>query len=93
MSNTVAEAKEARAKYADRMEAYFKEHPLKWIHIVRLARLGSFGWSSRIRNELRRDRKLNIEWNHRPNRSAYRFLPYVPLARDAGTHVPQRSLF
>lgn len=84
----VSEQKAARSFFADRLEAHFRSHPLEWISILDLMPIGGPSWRSRIADELRGQRKMNVEWNGNSRQSMYRFIPYEPLGRDAGEQVP-----
>jgi hypothetical protein len=86
---------ERRQFFADRLQAYFKAHPLVWISILELSKIGGLSWRSRIACDLRPKRGMTITWNNSNKDSAYMFTPYKPLGRSAETRVesPQRSLF
>lgn len=73
----------------------FKERPLTWIGWMEIAKVaGSCAWRTRISDvrKIVKKRGGNIEWN-RKNSSAYRYVPYVPLSRDAAMPTQQKSLW
>lgn len=99
---TVAEEITRRQTYTDKLLALFRSRPMEWIDVRELAAVGGFAaWRSRVvevRDVLHAQAAAGqpsgtIEWNHHNHASAYRFLPYTPLARDAGTRTAQPSLF
>lgn len=77
-----------RQYFANQLEAHFKAHPLVWISILDLQKIGGPSWRSRIADDLRTKRKLNVVWNRESLESKYRYEPHDPLGRDAGTFVP-----
>jgi hypothetical protein len=79
-----------RDSLTDAVEAYFRAHPNTWLSMADLSKVGGLGGFRTRISDCRIKRGMHIE-NNRKNgaRSAYRFLPYVPLARDAGTYVEQ----
>src|SRR5678816_2014706 len=84
----------ARQFFADKLEAHFRAHPLQWISILDLMKIGGPSWRSRIVNDLRQKRGLNVPWNHDNRASAYRFIPWVQLGRSADVQPPdQPALF
>lgn len=87
---------ERRNARTDAVLAYLTERPLAWVLAQKLVEIGgAFAWRTRIseaRQRLERDGKGTIAWNEQPRASAYRFVPYVPLGRDAGTVIAQPVL-
>ncbi len=96
--DSVSENIAVRQTYTQKMIALFESRPKEWIDVKELAQVGGFAaWRSRIA-EARPQLEKNggtLEWNHHQRTSAYRFLPYVPVARDAGQPEPtgQQELF
>lgn len=88
---------ERRASNRDRVAAYFRAHPLVWIPWHEFARIGGgAAWRTRI-SECRTDLGMTIE-NRLSSaefgvQSVYRYVPHVPLGRDAGEPVAQKGLF
>lgn len=84
----------ARASNEAKLEACFRERAGRWVIMPRLWRVGGPSWRSRLPAIKRRFQAEGgtLEWNHRARRSAYRYLRYVPLGRDAWTRVAQTSL-
>lgn len=81
---------------ARKVLAFLLANPSRWLSWKRFVSLGgACAWRSRISDA----RKVveadggRLEWNGRTRRSAYRYLPYVPLGRDASTPTTQASLF
>jgi len=76
--------------------AHFSARPGVWVRVEDLARVGGFcAWRTRL-SEARRQIVAAVgvlEWNGQVRRSAYRFLPHMPLGRDAATSAPQKRLF
>jgi hypothetical protein len=81
--NDLKEYLAARQFFANRLEAHFRAHPLIWVSLPELMQIGGPSWRSRIANDLRQKRQLNVVWNKSNLQSAYMFLPYVPLGRSA----------
>ncbi len=80
-----------RQCFADQLEAYFRAHPLVWISILELQKLtlGGPSWRSRIVEDLREKRSMDIPWNKSSRESAYMFRPDGPaLGRDAAVPAP-----
>ncbi len=75
---------ERRQFFADRLADYFRAHPLVWVSIMKLIEIGGPSWRSRICEDLRKKRGMEIPWNRDNKHSAYMFKPFTPLARDAG---------
>ncbi len=98
MREGVMNAAEAvrRGSLASRVERLFRARPGQWIDVEELMRVGGrLAWRTRV-SDARRRLQLEggvVEWNGDGVASAYRYVPYTPLARDAGTFVPQRRLF
>jgi hypothetical protein len=77
--------------------AVLTEHPGRWIHWRRFAQFSACAWRTRL-SDARKQLRLGptpgvVQWNKRIHRSAYRYLPYQPLGREASEPVSQRSLF
>lgn len=83
---------ERRQFFADRLAAYFRAHPLTWVSIMDLIRIGGPSWRSRIACDLR-PRGMVITWNRSNKESAYMFTPHTQLGRDASTQVKALPLF
>lgn len=85
-----------------KVAAYFAAHPLEEIDQETIAKI--VGWPSLRTRVSDCRKKLGMQIDTIPMRyegsdgklhkglSRYRFVPYVPLARDAGTVVSQKSL-
>jgi hypothetical protein len=86
---------ERRQFFADRLAEYFRQHPLTWISIMDLIRIGGPSWRSRIACDLRPEKKrnMNIVWNKSNKESAYLYTPWKPLGRSAETVAPALPLF
>ncbi len=88
--DSVSENIAVRQTYTQKVIALFESRPKEWIDVKELAQVGGFAaWRSRIaeaRPQLEKDGGT-LEWNHHQSNSAYRYLPYEPVARDAG-HPP-----
>jgi hypothetical protein len=90
----------ARASKTQAVLAHFKAHPLEWIDASVLLGLGGkYAWRTRC-SEARK--LVQAEGGQLENRnyrsgevviSEYRYLPYVPLAREGEKFVAQASLF
>lgn len=85
---------ERRESCADKLEALLRSRPGEWISMRDLAAVGGIGgWRTRL-SDLRLKRGLNIVHNGKNGQaSAHRFIPYEPLARDAGEYRTQPELF
>ena len=85
-----------RQTYTAQVLALFRARPLQWIGVHELAQVGGFaGWRTRVsqaRQVIRREGG-RLEWNKQTRTSAYRFIPYEPLGRDAAQRVSQPGLF
>ncbi len=92
-ANPFLEELDRRHFYAERMAAYFEARPQEWVSILELMKIGGPSWRSRLVEDLREKRHMDIPWNHDNRASAYMFRPHVPIARDAGTFVAQKTLF
>jgi len=71
--------------------ALLQQRPGQWIHWKRFQRFAACAWRTRL-SDARRIARADggeIEWNRTPRRSAYRYLPYKPLGRDAATQIPR----
>lgn len=89
----ISEELQRRSAYLDDLEALFRSRPNAWIGWRDLAKVaGACAWRTRT-SDLRTKRHMRIEWNKNVRESCYRFLDFESLGRDAGTPVPQRSLF
>jgi hypothetical protein len=79
-----------RRRRLDLILEYFISHPGEWIDVHTLAHVGGFAaWRSRVaeaRVQLRDKGQGSIEWNGEQIESAYRFVPWIPLAGDPGTY-------
>ncbi len=85
-----------RQSLEDRVLALFRSRPLRWIAWTELAEAGgACAWRTRISDARKVFRKEggSVEWNKRVHASAYRYVPYVPLGRDASEYVVQPGLF
>ena len=84
-----------RESLTTRLQAFFEAHPYEWITPKQgLEQAGGrYAWRSRL-PKVRKTISGVVEWNgvNGPG-TAYRFLPFVPLARSAETYVDQQSLF
>ncbi len=79
-----------RQKVASATWTLFQARSSRWLHWKRFARLAPCAWRSRI-SDARKEAKAQggtIEWNRSITRSAYRYLPYEPLGRDASIPAP-----
>lgn len=86
---------ERRIGVARQVWTIFQNRPGIWIHWRRFYQLAPLAWRTRI-SDARRFAETaggRIEWNESITRSAYRYLPYQPLGRDAAERVTQKSLF
>lgn len=83
---------ERRSFFADRLADYFRKHPLVWISIMDLIKIGGPSWRSRIACDLR-PRGMCVLWNKNNKASAYMYRPEPPLARDASEPVAALPLF
>lgn len=90
MSDDLRESLAARRFFADRLEAYFKQHPRVWIGLPELMKIGGPSWRSRIFNDLRNKRHMRVVWNRSNLESAYMFTEHEPLGRDASIPVPDQ---
>ncbi len=86
-----------RQNYLDRMEAFFREHPMEWLDARDLMPIGgTFAFRTRISDcRLKRGmqidndlRRLTLENGEVIIKSFYRFVPYQPLGRDASVPAP-----
>lgn len=84
---------ERRQFFADRLADYFRAHPMTWVSIMDLIRIGGPSWRSRIACDLRQKRKMLVTWNRNNKASAYLYTPHTPLGRDAATPVAGLPLF
>jgi hypothetical protein len=78
-----------------RVIALFVAQPLQWIDWREFQRIAPCAWRTRI-SDARKRLKLEggqIEWNKQVRASAYRYVPYRPLGRDAGRVINQPALF
>jgi hypothetical protein len=86
-----------RRSRTDLVERLFRERPLDWISFGELANVGgACAWRTRVADARRRFRSRgegSIEWNGNCLASAYRYVPFTRLARDASTAVEQPDLF
>lgn len=86
----VGENLAVRQTYTAKVIALFQSRPKEWIEVHELAAVGGFAaWRTRVseaRESLERGGGT-LEWNHKQRQSAYRYLPWTPLGRDAG-HPP-----
>lgn len=76
--------------------AHFQARPLQWIPARELATVAGFcAWRTRVSDarDLAKKDGGDIVWNQKVRDSAYRFVPYVPLARSAEQIVEQKALF
>lgn len=89
-----------RQKSTEKLLALFRARPLEWINAETLLDIaGVYAWRTRV-SEARKVFKRefgNIE-NKQIRKSnivvsLYRYVPYTPLGREAGTHIDQKSLF
>lgn len=83
-----------RAANAREMLALLRVAPLKWHHWQRFAKIAPCAWRTRLsdaRKVIENDGG-QLVWNRNVRRSAYRWVPYAPLGRDAGEYVTQKSL-
>jgi len=81
----------------DDIIALFQSKPLQWIGVHELAHVGGFAsWRTRVseaRQVIEKDGG-SLKWNEDCRKSAYMFLPYVPVARAADVQPPdQPALF
>ena len=68
----------------------FQAKPMTWIAWTDLAESGgNLGWRTRVSDARKIVQRAGgrIEWNKNIRDSRYRFVPYEPLGRDAGTFV------
>jgi hypothetical protein len=77
--------------------AHFMAHPLKWIGWRDIAKVceSPASWRTRV-SDCRKIAKRDggdIEWNRNCRESAYRFKPFVPIARDSTRPTPALPLF
>jgi len=80
---------------AARVLAMFRAHPLEWIDWREFQRIAPCAWRTRI-SDARKRLRLDggqVEWNKQVRASAYRYVPYRPLGRDAGQAISQPALF
>lgn len=99
---TVGDEKSQRQAHRDILAAWFQSHPLEEIAPADLEALVGRNYQQRI-SDCRLELKLRIEnvprWLERADgrkrkvSGSYRFLPYEPLGRDAGTYTKQPELF
>lgn len=96
-SHGISREVERRASRTDLVEELFRRRPLEWITAVELAKVaGLCAWRTRVadaRRRFKRGREGTVEWNESIQASAYRYVPFQRLGRDATTFVPQRTLF
>ena len=79
---------ERRRFFADALSAHFRAHPWEWVSIMTLIRIGGPSWRSRLVEDLRQHRKMEIPWNGDSRQSAYMYRPTGPaLGRDASSIV------
>ena len=87
---------ERRTSHTQQVLALFRARPQQWIAWRELAKVGGqLAWRTRVaeaRRILKRDGG-SVEWNKNIRASAYRFVPYERLGRDAADHVTQKALF
>lgn len=86
---------ERRQFFADRLADYFRAHPLTWVSIMDLIRIGGPSWRSRIACDLRpaNKRAMCVEWNKSNKESAYMYRPHKPQGRSAEVITTGLPLF
>jgi hypothetical protein len=79
---------ERRQTLTDALQSFVVANAGAWLTMRELAEHGGFGgWRTRL-SDLRLKRKLHIEWNGKNGSdSRHRYLPYVPIARDASEYT------
>lgn len=93
MSSSFPQEQRRRASNTEKVLAVFRAHPMRWLHWKRFATNtvgGECAWRTRI-SDARKHVQLEggvIEHNGSVKRSAYRFLPHVPLGRSADVPKP-----
>lgn len=91
MSSLLPQERARRQSNTEKVLTLFRAHPMRWLHWRRFEAVGgACAWRTRI-SEARRIVKAEggtIENNDSVKRSAYRYLPYVPLARSADIPAP-----
>ena len=87
---------ERRTSHTQQVVALFRAKCQQWISWNELARVGGqLAWRTRVadaRRMLKREGGT-VEWNHDILASAYRYVPYERIGRDAAEHVTQKALF
>ena len=92
---------ERRASFKDAVLAYFRLHESEWVPAATLMQVGGrMAWRTRISDARKVFRKEHGCLENRVQHfkdgtvlSEYRYLKYVPLARDSGERVTQKGLF
>ncbi len=81
-----------RQRIASATWVLLQQHPGRWLHWRRFFRLAPCAWRSRISDARKQAKKIGatVEWNRSITRSAYRYLPYVPLGRPADQYREAR---
>src|SRR5207244_7054663 len=93
-NRTLMNAAEAqrRASRTDLVERLFRSRPGEWISAAELFHVGGMcAWRSYVSDARKRVKAAgdgDIDWNGDVHESAYRFVPFVRLGRDAATIVP-----
>ena len=92
------DATEARRRQSleQRLSELLQARPHVWIPMREMHAAGD-AWRSRlpqVRQRFAREQIGIVQWNRRNGgASAYMFVPYVPLGRDAGDVINQQTLF
>lgn len=92
MANSLRSELDRRRLVASTIWTLFQARPMVWLHWSRFSKLAPCAWRTRISDARKEAEKIGgvIEWNRNQKRSAYRFLPYVPVARDASIPSPDQ---
>ena len=97
--SSIADELTRRASKTDLLEKLFLARPRSWIGVSELAGVAGFcGWRSRVadvRKRLLRAGAGDVQWNGKPQTSAYRFNPIAEQVRTREARRPARqaSLF
>lgn len=75
-----------RQHFADALEAHFTAHPYTWVSIMQLIQIGGPSWRSRIVEDLREKRSMDIPWNGDTRQSAYMYRP-VAIGREPSQFI------
>ena len=87
---------ERRTSHTQQVVALFRARPQQWIAWRELAKVGGqLAWRTRVADARRilAEEYATVEWNKDVKASAYRFVPYERLGRDAAERVTQKALF